>query len=129
MKFKRALTVLLTAFWVLSQSVMVFAHSSVAEPLAGDVTTTGTDAAQSANADCLAHSSDAGAGHANDANAPPHDHGIADVCCNAVCSVVAKFSVFLLGSDDVARLYDPTRIATPKVALLGLPTPPPDTTI
>ncbi|NNE24821.1 MAG: hypothetical protein HKN11_19655 [Rhizobiales bacterium] len=127
MKFKRALTVLLTAFWVLSQSVMVFAHSSVADPLAGNDTAIGADAAQSANADCLAHSS--GVGHADDANAPPHEHGTADVCCNAVCSIAAKFSVALLGSDDVARLYDPTRTATPKVALLGLPTPPPDTAI
>lgn len=129
MNFKRALTVFLTAFWVLSQTVIVFAHSSSGGPLFGDATTISTDGQQSANADCLAHGS-AGAGdHLDDADTPLHEHGIADVCCNAVCAIAAKFSVFQLGSDPAARLYDPAAMAPPKVALLGLPTPPPDTII
>ena len=108
---------------------MVFAHSSTGAPLSGDATVISTDAQQSANDDCLAHRP-AGAGdHVDDADTPPHKHGIADACCNAVCSIAAKFSVFQLGSDTAARIYDLAAMAPPKVTLLGLPTPPPDSII
>lgn len=129
MFLKNAINVLMVTFWVVSQTVMSFAHSpfAVAEPKA--ITTSATAGHAHSVSGSAAHT-DHSVTHEQSGNTSEHDHSSALQDCGGVqCSAFGASNVFGLGTDLRSREFGHKPILALLPVNLGLATPPPNTIV
>ena len=129
MSLRKALNVLLVAFWVCAQTAMAFGHFGHS---ASDSSAHGmhkaAEAHKSAKAqgasssDCLNHA------QSDDEPKSHHSGSSLDQCCSAACSIVGPFAMFELNVDSPSRDFAVEFVHAPMAINQGLPTPPPNTT-
>lgn len=126
MILKNAINVLMVTFWVVSQTVMSFAHSpfAVAEPTA--ITISAPAGGTHSISGSAAHT-DHSVSHEQSGNTSEHDHSFGLQDCGGVqCSAFGAGHVLGLGFDLRSREFGHKPIFALLPVNLGLATPPPN---
>lgn len=126
MYLKRAFMVLLAALWVLSQAAGINAHSNTADLEAEFGVASKASLIDNRDTDCLANAVPLHSGKQDQSH---HGDTSGEACCGATCSFANDTIVFSLAEDGRPQPFDRDNTAPPTIADLGLPTPPPDTTV
>ncbi len=118
--------VFLAAFWVLSQAASVNACSNTANLQAEFGITSKASLNDTSDADCLA---DAVRFHSGKQDQSHHGDTSGEACFGAMCNFANETLAISLAEDRRPQLFGRDNATPPTIADLGLPTPPPDTTV